>query len=166
MKRPSKEVELSLLDYIYIIYNIEYLRVLNIYFTSQSYQIICEQYNFISSFIMNFNNFLLKLLSYSQVPTSIEPQGKSNKKRKEQTPFLQKKRIKRKKLILKNTKCPHKSAKHYAKNMCSTCYHSKGRIKRAWKCPHTDSYHYALGLCRMCYQENYSKHKKSEDDSI
>ena len=166
MKRPSKEVELSLLDYIHIIYSIEYLRVINIYFTFQSYRTICEQYNYISSFIMNINNFLLKLLSRSHVPSSFEPQDNININDNEQTTFLQKKRIKRKKLILKNTKCPHKSAKHYAKNMCSTCYHSKGRIKRAWKCPHIDSYHYALGLCRMCYQENYSKTKKSEDNSM
>ena len=58
------------------------------------------------------------------------------------------------------TKCPHKGAKHYAKNMCSTCYHSKGRNKPAWKCEHTDQPHYALGLCQVCYQVNYFQRKK------
>ncbi len=51
--------------------------------------------------------------------------------------------------------------------MCSNCYHSRGRDKKAWKCPHTDKIHYALGFCQNCYQANYTKikSKTSEDDN-
>ena len=41
--------------------------------------------------------------------------------------------------------------------MCSNCYHSRGRDKKAWKCPHKDKIHYALGVCQNCYQTNYAK---------
>ena len=67
------------------------------------------------------------------------------------------------KLLTKKTKrttklctaCPHKDAVHYAKNMCSKCYHSKGRDKKSWNCSHTNKSHYALGLCHTCYQMKY-----------
>ena len=62
------------------------------------------------------------------------------------------------------TACPHKFAVHYAKNMCSNCYHAKGRSKRPWKCPHVSKAHYALGLCQNCYQMNYIK-KQSEQET-
>ena len=61
------------------------------------------------------------------------------------------------------TACPHKYAMHYAKNMCSNCYHAKGRSKKPWNCPHVNKSHYALGLCQNCYQMNYIK-KQSEID--
>ena len=61
------------------------------------------------------------------------------------------------------TACPHKYAMHYAKNMCSNCYHAKGRSKKPWNCPHVNKSHYALGLCQNCYQMNYIK-KQSETD--
>ena len=179
MNDSNKDVGLSLLEYIYIIYNIEYLRILNIYFIFQNFRILCEQYNSVSSIITNVNNLLLNNWTHYNVPQSSEPQDiitnqqhtfpneNSSLTEHNNSPktFLKKKRIKKKKLLHKNTKCPHKSAKHYAKNMCSTCYHSKGRVKRAWKCPHTEAYHYALGLCHICYQENYSRNKKSDEDS-
>lgn len=53
------------------------------------------------------------------------------------------------------TKCPHKDRKHYAKNMCRNCYHSKGRLKKAWKCEHKDTRLYAKGLCQNCYYSSY-----------
>ena len=58
--------------------------------------------------------------------------------------------------------CPHHNAPHYAKGMCSNCYHSRGRKKKPWNCPHTNKFHYALGLCQNCYQMRYMK--KQNDD--
>ena len=55
------------------------------------------------------------------------------------------------------TNCPHIYSRHYAKGMCSNCYHSKGRIKKPWNCPHVNKAHYALGLCQNCYQIAYIK---------
>jgi hypothetical protein len=43
--------------------------------------------------------------------------------------------------------CPHKSRKHYAKNMCINCYHRRGRTKKAWMCIHSEKLHYSKGLC-------------------
>ena len=42
------------------------------------------------------------------------------------------------KQIMKITKCPHTNRKHYAKNMCSSCYRKYGRNTFAFKCQHTD----------------------------
>ena len=60
--------------------------------------------------------------------------------------------------------CPHHNAPHYAKGMCSNCYHSRGRQKKPWNCPHSNKFHYALGLCQNCYQMRYMK--KTNDDGI
>ena len=60
--------------------------------------------------------------------------------------------------------CPHHNAPHYAKGMCSNCYHSRGRKKKPWKCPHLNKFHYAHGLCQNCYQMKYMK--KQNDDGI
>lgn len=61
------------------------------------------------------------------------------------------------KVLKQVTNCVHIEAKHYAKNMCNNCYHSKGRNKRAWACSHNDKPLYALGVCQSCYQLGYSK---------
>ena len=45
--------------------------------------------------------------------------------------------------------------------MCSNCYHSRGRNKKAWKCEHKQKAHYALGICQNCYQTLYSHSKKT-----
>ena len=45
--------------------------------------------------------------------------------------------------------------KHYAKNMCITCYHRVGRTKKAWACSHSDKLHYSKGLCQNCYLATY-----------
>ena len=58
--------------------------------------------------------------------------------------------------------CPHKNAPHYAKGMCSNCYHSRGRKKKPWNCPHSNKFHYALGLCQNCYQMRYMKKQNDE----
>ena len=60
--------------------------------------------------------------------------------------------------------CPHHNAPHYAKGMCSNCYHSKGRQKKPWNCPHSKKFHYALGLCQNCYQMRYMK--TQNDDGV
>lgn len=58
-----------------------------------------------------------------------------------------------------NTACPHSDRKHYAKNMCSACYHKTARPTRAWKCPHSFLPHYAKGRCHDCYLNKYYKRK-------
>ena len=55
-------------------------------------------------------------------------------------------------------------SQHYAKGMCSNCYHSKGRIKKPWKCPHINKTHYALSVCQNCYQMNYIKKQSMIDN--
>ena len=61
------------------------------------------------------------------------------------------------------TACPHKFAVHYAKNMCSNCYHAKGRSKRPWKCPHVSKAHYALGLSELLSNELYKEAKRTRN---
>jgi hypothetical protein len=58
---------------------------------------------------------------------------------------------------MKELICPHTDKKHYAKNLCNTCYHRQGRSKKAWLCPHTYKVHYARGKCRNCYLNFYHK---------
>ena len=62
--------------------------------------------------------------------------------------------------------CPHHNAPHYAKGMCSNCYHSRGRQKKPWNCPHSNKFHYALGLCQNCYQMRYMKNIKDDGSKI
>jgi len=58
--------------------------------------------------------------------------------------------------------CPHKSRKHYAKNMCINCYHRRGRTKKAWACPHSEKLHYSKGLCQNCYLSRYYRQRKEQ----
>eukprot|EP00826_Nyctotherus_ovalis_P037575 TRINITY_DN3437_c0_g1_i16.p3 TRINITY_DN3437_c0_g1~~TRINITY_DN3437_c0_g1_i16.p3 ORF type:complete len:132 (-),score=28.78 TRINITY_DN3437_c0_g1_i16:69-464(-) len=60
----------------------------------------------------------------------------------------------------KTVLCPHKDRKHYAKGMCSNCYHRQGRTKKAWNCPHTSKAHYSKGKCQTCYLFEYHQDKK------
>ena len=62
--------------------------------------------------------------------------------------------------------CPHHNAPHYAKGMCSNCYHSRGRQKKPWNCPHSNKFHYALGLCQNCYQMRYMKKVNDDGNQI
>ncbi|CAG9335713.1 unnamed protein product [Blepharisma stoltei] len=55
------------------------------------------------------------------------------------------------------TACPHANKRHYAKNMCSNCYHKSGRQKKAWTCLHKDRQLYAKGMCQFCYLQSYHK---------
>ena len=50
-----------------------------------------------------------------------------------------------KKRIKKYNNCGHPERDHYAKGMCSNCYHKYGRSKKPWKCGHDKLY--ACGLC-------------------
>lgn len=58
------------------------------------------------------------------------------------------------------TNCEHTDRKHYAKGLCSTCYHKGGRTKLAWNCGHRDRLHYAKGCCQDCYLQFHSKRGK------
>lgn len=51
------------------------------------------------------------------------------------------------KVIMMNTNCPHINRKHYAKNMCSSCYRKNGRTSYATKCPHKNRILYSKGMC-------------------
>lgn len=53
------------------------------------------------------------------------------------------------------TKCPHHTRKHYAKNMCSSCYRKFGRNEFAVNCPHNDRLLYSKGMCQTCYLSDY-----------
>jgi hypothetical protein len=60
---------------------------------------------------------------------------------------------------MKITKCPHVHRKHYAKNMCSSCYRKFGRNQLAWNCSHTDRLNYSIGMCQTCYLSDYHKRR-------
>jgi hypothetical protein len=49
--------------------------------------------------------------------------------------------------VMKITDCPHTSRKHYAKNMCSSCYRKYGRNQNAWNCAHKERLLYSMGMC-------------------
>ena len=53
--------------------------------------------------------------------------------------------------------CPHYRRKHYAKGMCSSCYHKSGRTALAHICRHKDRPLYAKGKCQYCYLRRYSR---------
>lgn len=55
------------------------------------------------------------------------------------------------------TNCPHYRRKHYAKGMCSACYHKSGRTVLAQVCRHKDRPLYAKGRCQYCYLRRYSR---------
>ena len=60
---------------------------------------------------------------------------------------------------MKITKCPHTGRKHYAKNMCSSCYRKFGRNQLAWKCEHGDRLNYSICMCQTCYLSDYHKRR-------
>lgn len=55
--------------------------------------------------------------------------------------------------------CPHTDRKHYAKNMCSSCYRRFGRKQYATKCGHSDRLLYSMGMCQTCYMADYHKRR-------
>ena len=73
--------------------------------------------------------------------------------------------------VMEITKCPHVHRKHYAKNMCSSCYRKYGRNQTAWACPHRDRLLYSMGMCQTCYLSDYHKRKvtsalKAEEEAV
>jgi C4-type Zn-finger protein len=73
--------------------------------------------------------------------------------------------------VMEITKCPHVHRKHYAKNMCSSCYRKYGRNQTAWACPHRDRLLYSMGMCQTCYLNDYHKRKvttalKAEEEAV
>lgn len=62
----------------------------------------------------------------------------------------------------KQITCGHNNRKHYAKGMCSICYHKAGRTKLANKCEHTDRPNYARGSCQTCYLSLYYNEKRTK----
>lgn len=74
--------------------------------------------------------------------------------------FEEEKLLQRKRESKKILNCPHENAKHYAKGMCSNCYHSKGRKGHPWNCKHRTRALYAHGLCQNCYHVKYVRSKK------
>ncbi|CAI2373276.1 unnamed protein product [Moneuplotes crassus] len=73
---------------------------------------------------------------------------------------------KSKKIKKKINTCGHPNKKHYAKGMCSICYHRNGRTKLAWKCKHKDKPNYAKGCCQTCYLSLYYNEKKDRTTEI
>ena len=61
--------------------------------------------------------------------------------------------------VMTITKCPHVHRKHYAKNMCSSCYRKFGRNQNAFNCEHTDRLLYSMGMCQTCYLSDYHKRR-------
>ena len=60
---------------------------------------------------------------------------------------------------MKITKCPHTNRKHYAKNMCSSCYRNFGRNQYATKCGRNDRLLYSMGMCQTCYLADYHQRR-------
>jgi hypothetical protein len=113
------------------------------------------------------NNIIPNMINIPSPPHSPRNEEKSYEK---PTPLVQMEKkkdfLRHKRKRLRNSKkitnCPHIDKKHYAKNMCSNCYHNYGRDKKAWECGHTDKPHYALGICQTCYQSKYAQNRKAE----
>ena len=59
-----------------------------------------------------------------------------------------------------NPNCKHPNRKHYAKGMCTRCYHNFGRSKLAWACEHKDRPLYSKGQCQTCYLYEYHQQNK------
>ena len=57
------------------------------------------------------------------------------------------------------TKCPHTGRKHYAKNMCASCYRKNGRGQLTWNCKHAERLNYSMGMCQTCYLSDYNKRR-------
>ena len=121
------------------------------------YEIQYPNYNFLYINYL-FQNFLL---TQNNLKLQNEKKIKNEEVENDNNILLGKKKRRSGRLC---TECPHKFSPHYAKGMCSNCYHSKGRSKKPWNCSHINKPHYALGLCQNCYQMNYIK-KQSECDN-
>ena len=110
-------------------------------------------------------SLLTAISEFNESNINSEKTEKSDELNKEENLNIMELLTQKTKRIQKNCNaCPHHNAPHYAKGMCSNCYHSRGRQKKPWNCPHSNKFHYALGLCQNCYQMRYMK--KVNDDGI
>jgi len=68
-----------------------------------------------------------------------------------------------KKIKKKRNICGHTDRKHYAKGLCSLCYHKKSRDQKPKLCSHDKLY--ARDLCQKCYAAKYrSKENKIPEE--
>ena len=108
--------------------------------------------------------FFEEEIEHGRMLGSPVPQAKGIKRKPTTTrQETDKKKKRNEKLIKTVTACPHVDSKHYAKNLCSNCYHRKGRDKKAWACKHVDRIHYAHGLCHNCYQTSHIEKVKQNN---
>ncbi|CAG9335708.1 unnamed protein product [Blepharisma stoltei] len=91
------------------------------------------------------NIFMEEVSEVKEAESQKEDKKNSKKKRSRKSPKM------------KVTACPHYNNRHYAKNMCNSCYHKSGRDKKAWTCPHQDRSLYAKGMCQLCYLRSYHR---------
>ena len=122
-------------------------------------------YNYLDIDIYNllFQKYKNLFLSNQQNKFQFPIEKKEKESRKNNYFLIGKKKKRNEKLC---TKCPHINEPHYAKGMCSNCYHSKGRSKKPWNCSHINKSHYALGLCQNCYQIQYIKKQNIENKIV
>ena len=83
--------------------------------------------NYFNFLFQNYKNYLLS----NQNKITLLNEKKEKESRKNNCFLIGKKKKRNEKLC---TECPHINEPHYAKGMCSNCYHSKGRSKKPWKC--------------------------------
>ena len=114
--------------------------------------------NYFNSLFQNYKYFLFN--NQNKNSFILNNNKDLNENRKNNYFQIGKKKKRNEKLC---TNCPHTYSPHYAKGMCSNCYHSKGRSKKPWKCSHINKSHYALGLCQNCYQIAYIKKQNLEN---
>jgi hypothetical protein len=115
--------------------------------------------NYFNFLFQSYKNFFLNNQKY----VNVIKENKVNESRKNNYFHIGKKKKRNEKLC---TECPHTYSPHYAKGMCSNCYHSKGRSKKPWNCSHINKSHYALGLCQNCYQIQYIKKQNIENKIV
>ena len=115
--------------------------------------------NYFNFLFQSYKNFFLNNQKY----VNMIKENKVNESRKNNYFHIGKKKKRNEKLC---TECPHTYSPHYAKGMCSNCYHSKGRSKKPWNCSHINKSHYALGLCQNCYQIQYIKRQNIENKIV
>jgi hypothetical protein len=115
--------------------------------------------NYFNFLFQSYKNFFLNNQKY----VNMIKENKVNESRKNNYFHIGKKKKRNEKLC---TECPHTYSPHYAKGMCSNCYHSKGRSKKPWNCSHINKSHYALGLCQNCYQIQYIKKQNIENKIV
>ena len=99
------------------------------------------------------------LSSEGKAPTAKVSANSSVKNDSEDEAYLEKVLASKAPTAMQITKCPHVNRKHYAKNMCSSCYRKFGRNQYATKCGHNDRLLYSMGMCQTCYLADYHQRR-------